>query len=96
MASGEIELGEGEVFSEEHLNGLTLMGIIGMIDPLRSEAKEAIACCQQAGIEVAMITGDHPVTALAIARELDRFGTRDNKAGERGCKRCGRGESKAG
>ncbi|MCK5642972.1 MAG: HAD-IC family P-type ATPase, partial [Gammaproteobacteria bacterium] len=71
LASGEIKLGEGEVFSEEHLNGLTLTGLIGMIDPLRPEAKAAIAKCQKAGIEVAMITGDHPVTAMAIAKELD-------------------------
>lgn len=71
LASGEIELGAGEVFSEEHLNGLAFIGLIGMIDPLRPEAKAAIATCQKAGIEVAMITGDHPVTALAIARELN-------------------------
>jgi Ca2+-transporting ATPase len=71
LASGEIELGIDEVFSEEHLNGLTLIGLIGMIDPLRAEAKDAIAKCQKAGIEVAMITGDHPVTAFAIARELN-------------------------
>ncbi len=71
LASGAIKLGEAEVFSEEHLNGLTLTGLIGMIDPLRPEAKDAIAKCQKAGIEVAMITGDHPVTAMAIAKELD-------------------------
>lgn len=70
LATGEITPGADEVFSEEHLSGLTLVGLVGMIDPLRTEAKEAIATCQQAGIEVAMITGDHPVTALAIAREL--------------------------
>ncbi|MCW8924307.1 MAG: HAD-IC family P-type ATPase [Gammaproteobacteria bacterium] len=70
LASGAIALDEDEVFSEQHLHNLTLVGLIGMIDPLRSEAKEAIAKCQKAGIKVAMITGDHPVTALAIAREL--------------------------
>ena len=71
LASGEIDLGDDEIFSEEHLNNITLIGLIGMIDPLRAEAKEAIAKCQKAGIEVAMITGDHPITALAIARELN-------------------------
>ncbi|MDH5612159.1 MAG: HAD-IC family P-type ATPase [Gammaproteobacteria bacterium] len=71
VASGETELKDGEVFSEEHLIDLTLIGLIGMIDPLRPEAKAAIAKCRKAGIEVAMITGDHPVTALAIARELN-------------------------
>lgn len=71
LVAGEIELGQGEIFTEEHLNGLTLIGLVGIIDPLRTEAKAAIAACRQAGIEVAMITGDHPATALAIARELD-------------------------
>jgi magnesium-transporting ATPase (P-type) len=71
LAAGEIKLGSGEVFSEEHLQGLTLIGLVGMIDPLRTEAKKAVASCKEAGIEVAMVTGDHPATALAIARELE-------------------------
>lgn len=71
LASGEIEMGAGEVFSEQHLKDLTFIGLVGMIDPLRSEAKAAIAACKNAGIEVAMITGDHPVTALAIAQQLE-------------------------
>ena len=71
LAAGEIALDEAEKFTEEHLHGLTLIGLVGIIDPLRAEAKTAIACCRQAGIEVAMITGDHPVTAFAIARELE-------------------------
>jgi len=49
---------------------LELLGLIGMIDPLRAEAKDAVKECQQGGIEVVMVTGDHPSTALAIAREL--------------------------
>ena len=49
---------------------LTFLGLAGMIDPPRVEAKEAIARCYSAGIRVAMITGDHPVTAEAIGREL--------------------------
>jgi magnesium-transporting ATPase (P-type) len=71
LAAGEIELGPDEIFTEEHLQGLTLIGLVGIIDPLRTEAKAAVATCRQAGIEVAMITGDHPATALAIAQELD-------------------------
>lgn len=71
LAAGEIELAEGEIFTEEHLQGLTLIGLVGIIDPLRTEAKAAVAACRQAGIEVAMITGDHPATAFAIAQELD-------------------------
>ncbi|MDP1735467.1 MAG: cation-translocating P-type ATPase [Sulfuritalea sp.] len=49
---------------------LTLHALVGIIDPPRSEAKEAIATCRAAGIQVKMITGDHRVTAAAIAREL--------------------------
>jgi len=51
-------------------HGLTLLGLAGMFDPPRAEAREAIATCEHAGIRVVMITGDHPVTAEAIAREL--------------------------
>ena len=49
---------------------LTLHALVGIIDPPRAEAKEAIATCNAAGIQVKMITGDHRATAAAIAREL--------------------------
>ena len=49
---------------------LTLYALVGIIDPPRAEAREAIATCNAAGIQVKMITGDHRVTAAAIAREL--------------------------
>jgi magnesium-transporting ATPase (P-type) len=51
--------------------GLTLLGLAGFIDPLRPDVKESVAQAHLAGIDVVMITGDHPRTAFAIARELD-------------------------
>lgn len=57
-------------FEEPFLPPLTYVGLIGTIDPLRPEVKEAVQRCNQAGVQVAMVTGDHPATALSIAREL--------------------------
>ena len=51
-------------------DGLRFAGLVGLIDPLRPEVAEAVRRCDGAGIRVIMVTGDHPVTALAIAREL--------------------------
>lgn len=51
-------------------SGFTLLGLMGMIDPPREEAINAIAICHRAGITVKMITGDHQITATAIGREL--------------------------
>jgi Ca2+-transporting ATPase len=49
---------------------MTLLGLVGMFDPPRPEVKSAILTCEQAGIKAVMITGDHPLTAQAVAREL--------------------------
>jgi P-type Ca2+ transporter type 2C len=49
---------------------MTFLGLVGMIDPPRPEAKAAIQTCEQAGVKVVVITGDHPLTAQAVAREL--------------------------
>jgi Ca2+-transporting ATPase len=56
--------------SEDMEQELVFVGLAGMYDPPRPEAKQAVARCRDAGIRVVMITGDHPHTALAIAREL--------------------------
>jgi len=56
--------------AEEVERDLVFVGLTGMYDPPRTEAKEAIVKCRSAGIRVVMITGDHPHTAAAIAREL--------------------------
>jgi magnesium-transporting ATPase (P-type) len=50
--------------------GLTLYGLLGLEDPPRDDVGDAIASCRRAGVKIAMITGDHPVTAAAIADEV--------------------------
>lgn len=62
-----------ELTSEDLENGLNFVGLIGMIDPPRLEVKQAVAECYSAGIRPVMITGDHKLTAVAIAKELDIF-----------------------
>ena len=67
--------GEVKRFSVEELeSGLTFIGLAGMIDPPRAEAKAAVKLCKQAGMRAVMITGDHKDTAVAVARELGLLG----------------------
>jgi magnesium-transporting ATPase (P-type) len=70
MAYKEIPPAQTEITMEDLKSGLVFAGLQGMIDPPRPEAVEAVAGCKQAGIRVVMITGDHAVTALAIAKQL--------------------------
>ncbi len=64
--------GEQEIlkFTDIEQDGFTLLGLVGMIDPLRQETMDAVAACRAAGIGVKMITGDHALTAKAIATEM--------------------------
>lgn len=67
--SGEIDVGR--------IEKLQFLGLVGLIDPVRPEVPDAVQRCRAAGIEVCMVTGDHPETALAIARELGIATTHD-------------------
>jgi Ca2+-transporting ATPase len=60
---------EGQLSEVEQ--GLTFLGLVGMIDPARAEVKDAIKTARNAGLKTVMITGDHERTAMAIARQLD-------------------------
>lgn len=64
-----VELGR---LSPENISGrLVFLGLVGMIDPPREEARKAVKDCKRAGVRVVMITGDNPYTAAAIAAQLD-------------------------
>merc|ERR1712218_553264 len=52
------------------LNGLRFVGLMSMIDPPRAAVPDAVAKCRSAGIKVIMVTGDHPITAMAIAKSV--------------------------
>lgn len=71
IAEGVVEEApESRALDQRDLPPLVLLGFAGLIDPPRPEVREAVEKCRQAGIEVAMVTGDHPLTALAIARDV--------------------------
>lgn len=57
----------------EYEDGFVFLGLVGVVDPPRPEAKEAIRRCHMAGIKVVMITGDHPITATSIGHEVGLY-----------------------
>ncbi|CAH0130929.1 MULTISPECIES: cation-translocating P-type ATPase [unclassified Arthrobacter] len=64
------ELAEGSLTADSVESGLTLLGLIGLHDPPRPAVAQALRTAREAGVKVAMVTGDHPTTAAAIAREV--------------------------
>ncbi|MCI8330654.1 MAG: HAD-IC family P-type ATPase [Bacilli bacterium] len=69
VAAGKIS--KKENYTEKDIKNLTFMGMVGFIDPIRKEVIDSIKECKTAGIKVLMITGDHPLTAFSIAKELE-------------------------
>jgi P-type Ca2+ transporter type 2C len=91
VAEGTFEGPLRGALSEDHLPSLTLLGLIGLIDPPRPEARDAVAQCLAAGVEVAMVTGDHPRTAFAIAQQLGIAQSDDQVVTGQQLRRRGRG-----
>ncbi|HEY2941287.1 MAG TPA: cation-transporting P-type ATPase [Vicinamibacteria bacterium] len=70
LALAEKAAGPGPVTRDEAESGLTWLGLVGLHDPPRPEARAALEACRAAGIRVRMVTGDHPKTAAAVARAV--------------------------
>jgi Ca2+-transporting ATPase len=70
FARGELPAGRSTLSHDDVAGGLVFLGLQAMIDPPRPEAITAVAACRAAGVTVKMITGDHAVTAAAIARQI--------------------------
>ncbi len=77
----ETDAARGEL-RQEDIRDLTMLGLVGMIDPPRKGVAEAIGSCRRAGIRVIMNTGDHKLTAVAIAREVGILGREESADGK--------------
>jgi Ca2+-transporting ATPase len=78
FASRELN-GTVDVYDERIEKDFVFVGIMSMTDPPREEVKEAIYICKRAGINVVMVTGDHRLTAIAVARELNLLGENEQE-----------------
>ncbi|RRR85885.1 cation-transporting P-type ATPase [Streptomyces sp. RP5T] len=70
LAVARRELDSPRPAQDEAESGLTLLGLVGMLDPPRPEVTDAVAACRRAGIRIVMVTGDHPLTGEAVARRV--------------------------
>lgn len=70
VAKGRLSHDEAQLARLPEDHGLEYLGLVGMMDPLRPGAREAVATCRRSGLRVCMVTGDHPVTAKSIALDL--------------------------
>ena len=77
-----IALADGEVdgTTEKDIKSLIFVGMVAFIDPVREDVKESLKECEKAGIKVCMVTGDHPLTAFAIAKDLNLVSSMDEVA----------------
>ena len=70
IAVASAEVARAERYTDESIRDLHFLGLAGLKDPLRPEAYESVRSCLRAGVKVSMVTGDHPLTALSIAKDL--------------------------
>jgi cation-transporting P-type ATPase F len=77
FARADLPAGQDHLHHEDMAGGLTFLGLQAMMDPPRTEAVDAVKACQSAGVTVKMVTGDHAVTATAVARQIGIAGPSD-------------------